>query len=220
MPSRQRDSRPARPLACRFWLAIPWGPGVAPGKQRRRGALDGEAASVTRDASLASAVNDPEKSRIFGNVDNKIGTDSPEWRLDWCVLWTNSKRRISYDKNDFASLRHFCHPPMQLAGATPDPKGGFPPKTHAEEHAREATRPRCALVAGGDPGPLGETGSQPVCVGRAERADRLPRPLLVAGVGGSEGEGGRPPGRCPVRTKKGPILGAPPYFCPPSPSRR
>lgn len=103
---------------------------------------------------------------------------------------------------------------MQLAGATPDPRGGFPPNTHAEGHAREATRPRCALVAGGDPGPLGETGSQPVCVGRAGRADRLPRPLLVAGFGGSEGEGDGLRAVCPVRTKKGPILGALSLFAP------
>lgn len=41
---------------------------------------------------------------------------------------------------------------MQLAGATPDPRGGFPPKTHAEGHAREATRARIR-PPGETPGP-------------------------------------------------------------------
>lgn len=123
-------------------------------------------------------------------------------------------------KNDFASLRHFSHTPMQLAGATPDPRGGFPPRTPAEGRAREATRTRCACPPGDTPGPWGETGLPPVCVGRAGRADRLPRPLLAAWFSGSEGERGglRAVARCV--SKRVPYSGSFPYLLPPSPSRR
>lgn len=41
---------------------------------------------------------------------------------------------------------------MQLAGATPDPRGGFPPGSRAEGRAREATRARMR-PPGETPGP-------------------------------------------------------------------
>lgn len=54
----------------------------------------------------------------------------------------NSKRRISCHRYGFATLHHICAPPMQLAGATPDPRGCSLPRPPAEGRERGATRTR------------------------------------------------------------------------------
>lgn len=66
------------------------------------------------------------------------------------VIRTDSKRRISYYKYSAANFqpRNICNPPMQLAGATPDPRGGSPLRSRAEGRVREATRARCRARRG------------------------------------------------------------------------
>lgn len=129
---------------------------------------------------------------------------------------TNSKRRISCHRHGFAMpapLR--CRLPGQprtpeVASRQIRMLGGMRGKPHG----------RAARVRRGRPRAPGLTGLPPVCVGRAGRADRLPRPLLAVWFIGSEGERGglRAVARCV--SKRAPYSGPFPYLLPPSPSRR
>lgn len=116
------------------------------------------------------------------------------------AIRTDSKRRISCHRYGFATLHHICAPPMQLAGATPDPRGAFPPSLHAEGHAREGARTRGRARRGRPraPGPLPPCMLQYVTTCPNIQQHRRPRP-----------RGGRPR---PTRGRS--------WACSPPPPRR